>query len=206
MPPGRLPGKVLWTYPTTKRPQGRPKSLLVWKCLGIPPEQVPGEMEVWECLSIPLEMLEEVAGEMEVCVQTAAPVSWPGWAVDNGCMNGAIYNWQKPVTFYLQVWQRYKTRGVKTGWTRGGICILQYLIHLHSSPPIKQIFVFKVLPHLTSNSFLLPAIKWFHYFYKFGNYHHVWLYREKNNNRSRMDSSGILHKISPNPHQNIYCG
>ena len=60
MPPGRLPGEVVRTRPTVKRPPGRRRthwsdcvSGLAWERLGILPEElheVAGEREVWAFL------------------------------------------------------------------------------------------------------------------------------------------------------------
>ncbi|TWW81706.1 hypothetical protein D4764_01G0015210 [Takifugu flavidus] len=60
MPPGRLPGEVFRAYLSGRRPPGRPRtrwrdfvSRLVWKCLGISPdelEKVAGESKVWASL------------------------------------------------------------------------------------------------------------------------------------------------------------
>ena len=60
MPPGRLPLEVFRARPTGRRPRGRPRtswrdyiSLLAWKRLGIPQEElesVAGEKEAWRAL------------------------------------------------------------------------------------------------------------------------------------------------------------
>jgi len=60
MPPSSLPFEVFWARPTGRRPRGRPRtrwrdyiSILAWKHLGIPQEElesVAEERDVWVSL------------------------------------------------------------------------------------------------------------------------------------------------------------